>query len=73
VTTSDGGEAAPGRGKGGDGVSWDHMNLIGLINEENSHIDSVATNEQWRFKTTMNLFILKKHMQVRSSFIYLIA
>jgi hypothetical protein len=46
VATSDGGEAAPGRGKGGDDVSWANINLIGLINEENSHVDSVATNGQ---------------------------
>jgi hypothetical protein len=40
-----GGEVAPGRGKGGDDVSWADANLIGLKNEKKIHtIDSAATN-----------------------------
>jgi hypothetical protein len=35
VTTSDGGEAAPGWGKGGDDASWADANLTGLKNKEN--------------------------------------
>jgi hypothetical protein len=35
VTTSAGGEAAPGRGKGGDDVSWADTDLTGPKNEEN--------------------------------------
>jgi hypothetical protein len=35
--TSVGGEAALGRGKGGDGASWTDVNLTGLKNEENPH------------------------------------
>jgi hypothetical protein len=31
-----GGEAAPGRGKGGDDVSWADANLIGPKNEKKS-------------------------------------
>jgi hypothetical protein len=36
VTMSAGGEAASGRGKGGDNVSWADANLTGPKNEENS-------------------------------------
>jgi hypothetical protein len=36
VTTSVGGEAAPGMGKGRDDDNWADVNLIGPINEENS-------------------------------------
>jgi hypothetical protein len=36
VATSIGGEAAPGRGKGGDDVSWIDANLTEPKNEENS-------------------------------------
>jgi hypothetical protein len=35
VATSVGGEAAQGRGKGGDDVSWAGANFIGPKNEEN--------------------------------------
>jgi hypothetical protein len=35
VATSDGGEAAPGRGKGGEDTSWDDTNLTGQKNKEN--------------------------------------
>jgi hypothetical protein len=35
VTTSDGGESAPSRRKGGDDASWPNTNLIGPINKEN--------------------------------------
>jgi hypothetical protein len=34
---SNGGEAAPGKGKGGDDVSWTDMNFSGSKNKENSH------------------------------------
>jgi hypothetical protein len=37
VTTSAGGEAAPGRGKRGNSVSWAGKNLTGSKNEENPH------------------------------------
>jgi hypothetical protein len=37
VMMSIGGEAAPGRGKGGDGASWVDVNLIELKNKENQH------------------------------------
>jgi hypothetical protein len=37
VTMSTGGEAAPGRKKGGDDVNWANVNLTGPKNEENSH------------------------------------
>jgi hypothetical protein len=36
LTTSAGGEAAPGRGKGGDKASWVDANLIESKNKENS-------------------------------------
>jgi hypothetical protein len=36
VATSAEGEAAPGRGKGGDDVSWADANLTGPKNEENT-------------------------------------
>jgi hypothetical protein len=36
VATSVGGEAAPGRGKGGDNASWVGANLTGSKNKENS-------------------------------------
>jgi hypothetical protein len=36
MTTSVGGEVAPGRGKGEDNVSWANANLTGPKNEENS-------------------------------------
>jgi hypothetical protein len=37
VVTSTGGEAAPGREKGGDDASWTDANLTGPKNEENPH------------------------------------
>jgi hypothetical protein len=37
TVTSAEGEAAPGRGKGGDDASWADVNLIGPKNEENLH------------------------------------
>jgi hypothetical protein len=37
VATSAEGEAAPGREKGVDDISWIDMNLIGLKNKENPH------------------------------------
>jgi hypothetical protein len=37
VATSIGGEVTPGRGKGGDEVSWTDANLTGSKNKENSH------------------------------------
>jgi hypothetical protein len=36
VVTSDRGEAAPGRGKGGDDASWADANLAGLKNKKNT-------------------------------------
>jgi hypothetical protein len=36
VTTSAGGDAALGRGKGGDDANWDDMNLTGPKSEENT-------------------------------------
>jgi hypothetical protein len=35
VVTSAGGEAAPGRGKGGDDAIWADVNLIGPKNKKN--------------------------------------
>jgi hypothetical protein len=37
VVVSAGGEATPGRGKGGDDVSWADVNLTGQKNKENTH------------------------------------
>jgi hypothetical protein len=37
ATTSVGGEAAPGREKGGDDASWADTNLTDLKNKENLH------------------------------------
>jgi hypothetical protein len=37
VATLASGEAAPGRGMGGDNVSWAKVKLIGSKNEENPH------------------------------------
>jgi hypothetical protein len=63
------GEVIPGRGMGGYNVSWADMNLIRQKNEENTR-----SRFRW-YKWTMNdeLFYLKKYMQLRSSFVYLIA
>jgi hypothetical protein len=36
IATSAGGEATPGRGKGGDDVDWADANLTEPKNEENS-------------------------------------
>jgi hypothetical protein len=45
---SDGGEAAPGRGKGVDDTSWADANLIRLKNEENSR--SRFSRYKWTVK-----------------------
>jgi hypothetical protein len=37
VTMSTGGEAAPGREKGGDNASWTDVNLTGPKYKENPH------------------------------------
>jgi hypothetical protein len=37
MTTSTGGEAPQGRGKGGDDASWTNVNFIGPKIEENPH------------------------------------
>jgi hypothetical protein len=37
VTTSAGGDAALGRGKGRDDANWDDMNFTGPKSEENTH------------------------------------
>jgi hypothetical protein len=41
VVTSVGGDAAQGRGKGGDDTSWADANLTGPKNEENTHGQSM--------------------------------
>jgi hypothetical protein len=44
VATSAGGEAASGRGNGGDGASWFDVNLIGLKIKKIHVVDLAATN-----------------------------
>jgi hypothetical protein len=44
VTTSVGGEAAPGRGKGGGDTSWVDVNFIGQKMKKNHVIDSADRN-----------------------------
>jgi hypothetical protein len=45
VVMSTGGEATPGRGKGGGDVSWAHANLRSK-NEEIHAVNSIATNRR---------------------------
>jgi hypothetical protein len=54
VTTSNGGEVAPGRGKGGGDTVGLAQILLGQKIKKIHMVDSVATNEQLRFKTTMS-------------------
>jgi hypothetical protein len=49
MAMSNRGEAAPGRGKGGDDVSWADANLTGPKNKENSH--SWSSYYKWTVKT----------------------
>ncbi len=44
VTTAAKGEAAPGRGKGGDDVSWADANLSKPKMEKIHVVNSIATN-----------------------------
>jgi hypothetical protein len=44
VMTSTGGEAAPGRGKGGDDVSWADVNLNRPKIKKIHAVDSATTN-----------------------------
>jgi hypothetical protein len=44
VATSAGGDATPGREKGGYNASWADTNLTGPKNEENYAVDSATTN-----------------------------
>jgi hypothetical protein len=44
VTTSTGGEAAPGREKGGDDVSWADVNRTELKIKKIHAVDSASTN-----------------------------
>jgi hypothetical protein len=44
VVTLDGGEVAPGRGKGGDDTSWLMPNLLGQKMKKIHTVNSVATN-----------------------------
>jgi hypothetical protein len=46
VTTSVGGDATQGRGKGGDGVGWADANLSGQKMKKIHMIDSASTNER---------------------------
>jgi hypothetical protein len=45
VTTSAGGEAASGRGKGGDDTSWADVNLSRLKMKKIHIVNSAGTNE----------------------------
>jgi hypothetical protein len=54
VMMSAGGEAAPGRGKGEDDVNWADINLTGSKMKKIHIVNSVATNERWRFKAMMS-------------------
>jgi hypothetical protein len=63
--------AALGRGKGGNDASWADANLTGPKNEENPR-DRFSWYE-WRDLKQQCIIFLKKYMQVRSSFIHLIA
>jgi hypothetical protein len=44
MTTSVGGEVAPGRGKGEDNVSWANANLTGQKMKKIHAVDSAASN-----------------------------
>jgi hypothetical protein len=75
MATSAGGEVAPWREKGGDDVSWADANLTGLKKWRRStrsiqllQMDGEDLKQRW-----INLFIFLKYMQVRSSFVHLIA
>jgi hypothetical protein len=46
VATSARGDAAPGRGKGGDNASWADANLTGLKMNKTHTVDSATTNVQ---------------------------
>jgi hypothetical protein len=44
MATSAGGEAVPGRGKGGDNAGWADVNLIGRKMKKNHAIDLAVVN-----------------------------
>jgi hypothetical protein len=62
VAASARGEAALGRGKGGDDVSWVDMNLTKPKKWIKLTFNSAGTNGWWRFKATMSWFFLKTYV-----------
>jgi hypothetical protein len=54
MTISSRGEAAPGRGKGGDDASWIKTNLTRPKNKKKYTVDSAATNGRSRFKAMVS-------------------
>jgi hypothetical protein len=58
VAMSIGEEAAPGREKGGDDVSWTDTDLAGRKIKKIYMVNSAATNDWWRFKIIINYYFL---------------